>query len=122
MPSILLVDDDEITRERIRLALQDAGYEVREARNENEVLRQFQFFRTDLVITDIVMPEKDGLELIWQLTHECLDVLIIAMSEHSERLDYLAVARLFGAQRTLRKPFSVKELLHAVQDELRRHG
>src|SRR5215467_2745494 len=91
--SILLVEDDDINRDLIRIALQGAGYEVREARNGREALRQFELFPTNLVITDIFMPEMDGLETIWLLMHELFDVTIIAMSEHSEELDFLAVAR-----------------------------
>lgn len=66
------------------------------------------------------MPEKDGLETILALEREFPDVVIIAMSEHTELLDYLRVAKLLGADRTLRKPFPMEELLKAVQEEIQR--
>lgn len=83
-------------------------------------MRQYRAAPTDLVITDILMPEKDGLETIWTLTHEFPDVAIIAMSEDNEKLDYLPLARVFGADRCLRKPVVMDELLKAVQEELER--
>jgi len=112
------VEDDDLNRDLIRRALQGAGYEVREARNGREALRQFELCPANLVIIDLFMPEMGGLETIWLLIHEFFDVTIIAMSEHRDELDFLAVARLFGARRTLRKPIRIDELLRAVQEEL----
>ncbi|MCS6302878.1 MAG: response regulator [Nitrospira sp.] len=66
------------------------------------------------------MPERDGLETIWALTREFPDVPIIAMNENDETLYYLKVARFFGADRVLPKPFLMDELLKMVREELQR--
>jgi two-component system response regulator (stage 0 sporulation protein F) len=120
VPTILLVEDDDMHRALICSALEGAGYQVQESRNGKEALRQYRLAPSDLVITDILMPEKDGLETIRALTLEFPDIAIIAMSEITDKLDYLRVARLFGADRTLRKPFLMDELLKMVQEELQR--
>lgn len=120
MSTILLVEDDGTERALIRSALEAAGYQVQEASNGTEALRQYRLAPTGLVITDILMPEKDGLETIWALTREFPDVPIIAMNENDETLDYLRLARFFGADRVLRKPFLMNELLKMVREELQR--
>lgn len=120
MTTILLVEDDDGERTLIRSALEAAGYQVQEARNGTEALHQYRLAPTDLVITDILMPEKDGLEIIWALTREFPDVPIIAMNMNDETLDYLRLARFFGADRVLRKPFLMDELLKMVREELQR--
>jgi len=116
--TILLVEDEDTHRMRIRSALEMADYQVREAVNGKEALRQYRLAPTDLVITDIVMPEKDGLELIWELKRDFPEIRIIAMSEPHEDFDFLRVAQLFGVNRCLRKPFPMEALLKAVRKEL----
>jgi YesN/AraC family two-component response regulator len=76
----------------------------------------------DLVITDIVMPEKEGISIIIELRGECPDLKIIAMSGGGdfEPYGYLDIASRVGADRTLPKPFSREELLEAVNDVLSR--
>jgi two-component system response regulator (stage 0 sporulation protein F) len=118
VPTILLVEDEDLHRMLIRSALEMADYQVREAVNGKEALRQYRLAPTDLVITDIVMPEKDGLELIWELTRDFPEIRIIAMSEPHEAYDYLRVAQLFGANCCLLKPFLTETLLKAVREEL----
>ncbi len=118
MPTILLVEDEDTHRMLIRSALEMADYQVREAVNGKEALRQYRLAPTDLVITDIVMPEKDGLELIWELTRDFPEIRIIAMSEPHEDFDYLRVAQLFGVNCCRLKPFLTETLLKAVREEL----
>ncbi len=118
MPTILLVEDEDTHRTLIRSALEMADYQVREAVNGKEALRLYRLAPTDLVVTDILMPEKDGLELIWELTREFPEIRIIAMSEPHESLDYLRVAQMFGANCCLLKPFLMETLLKAVREEL----
>ena len=102
----------------IRSALEMADYQVREAVNGKEALRQYRLAPTDLVITDIVMPEKDGLELIWELKRDFPEIKIIAMSEPHKDYDYLRVAQMFGVKCHLLKPFPTETLLKAVRKEL----
>ena len=118
MATILLVEDEDTHRMRIRSALEMADYQVREAVNGKEALRQYRLAPTDLVITDIVMPEKDGLELIWELRRDFSEVRIIAMSEPHKDFDYLRVAQLFGVNWCFLKPFGMETLLKAVREEL----
>jgi len=120
MAQILLVDDDELLRPMIRLVLERAGYRVREARNGNDAMRQFAQDQGDLVITDLIMPEKEGLALILEMRRINRKLKIIAMSGGGRvsSKDYLEVAAKFGAAQVLNKPFSNQELLNAVHQVL----
>jgi len=101
MAQILLVDDDELLRPMIRLVLERAGYRVREARNGNDAMRQFAQDQGDLVITDLIMPEKEGLALILEMRRINRKLKIIAMSGGGRvsSKDYLEVAAKFGPPR-----------------------
>jgi len=96
--------------------LEDAGYQVYEAANGRLGLEWFRAQPVDLVITDLEMPEMNGLEVILELTRAFLDVKVIAMSGHSAI--ELSRAKLFGARQTFSKPLDLDALLHAVQYEL----
>lgn len=87
--------------------------------NGREGLRLLQTEAADLVITDILMPEKDGLEVTGALRRLLPNVRIIAITGGSPDFDYLDVAQQLGAHRTLRKPLIVNELLDAIRQELR---
>jgi CheY-like chemotaxis protein len=80
MARILLIDDDEPVRTTLRLTLEHFGHTVIEARDGTEGLALFQHANADLVITDIVMPEKDGLEVLRELRRMHPSVKIIAIS------------------------------------------
>jgi len=121
MPSVLVVDDQDEVRQLIRETLEQAGYEVEEARDGKEGLERYRARSTDLVIMDILMPEQDGLEAIMTLYREFPDTRVIAMTGGSDTigvLNFLDVAKMFGARRTLQKPFELKILLDAVAAEL----
>lgn len=118
MPSILIIDDDSALREVLRLALETAGHQVREVRNGREGIRDFRKEPCDLVITDIYMPERDGLELIEALRRTHPHVKIIAMSGASGTMDYLNKARALGAAMVIRKPFVMRTVLRAVTELL----
>lgn len=122
MPKILLVDDDDAVREILRKALVSAGHEVEEAPNGVVALAAYRRQKSDVVITDLVMPEKDGLETIIELRRLDPAARIIAMSGGGRALGpgqfYLESARLFGALEILAKPFNIAELLTAVSDVL----
>jgi len=116
--TILIIDDEEPIRALLRFALEAAGYEVVEAANGRQGLEQYRQRPTDLVITDIVMPELNGLDMLLDLTREFLHAKVIAISGVGGEQNVLDVAKLLGARQTFEKPFSVPQLLQAVRYEL----
>ena len=118
MATILIIDDEEIIRVLLRSALEAAGYEVTEAANGRQGLELYRHRPTDLVITDIVMPELNGLDMLLELTREFLQAKVIAISGAGEEKNVLDVAKLLGARQTFQKPFSMPLLLDAVRYEL----
>ncbi|MBI3246646.1 MAG: response regulator [Deltaproteobacteria bacterium] len=120
MVRILVIDDEAQVRDVLRQMLEKAGYEVVEAPEGAEGLQLHRKHPVDLIITDIVMPGKEGIETILALRKCVPKVKIIAISGggHMNKLDLLSVAQEFGAARTLAKPFARKELLAAVQEVL----
>ena len=120
MKRILVIDDDIQVRQMLRQTLQRAGYEVVEAPDGKQGLSLFRQSPTDLVITDIIMPEKEGVETIMELKRDFPDVKIIAISGGSRGIDahncLSYVERL--VTRTFTKPFEPKELLEAIQELL----
>jgi CheY-like chemotaxis protein len=118
MASVLVVEDDLALRKLMRSVLEKSGYQVTEAGDGEEGVEQCHRSRPDVVITDILMPRKDGLELIRELKREYPDVKIIAITGGVGRLDFLAVAEVLGVRRTLHKTFFMKDLIQAVQEVL----
>ena len=120
MTTILVIDDDDLLRGMLREMLEIAGYEVREAVNGRQGLGLFQLDPADLVVTDIVMPEQEGLETIVELRKAWPDVQIIAISGGGayHTTDYLQSAKLLGAVQTFPKPCDSKELLAAIANIL----
>jgi DNA-binding NtrC family response regulator len=118
MASILVIDDEESMRALLRVTLEGAGYEVKEATNGRVGLALYRFRPTDLVITDILMPEMNGLDMLVELTREFLHTKVIAISGAGGEHNGLDVAKLLGARRTFQKPFSLPRLLAAVRYEL----
>jgi len=117
MASILLVEDDEHLRPMLKLVLERAGHQVQEAGNGNEALEIYNRHPADLVVTDLVMPDKEGLETIRELRRIDPDVKIIAMSGGGRTgiKNYLEMAKSFGADHILAKPFSNQEILDSIQ-------
>jgi two-component system chemotaxis response regulator CheY len=120
VPNILLVEDDDQLRGTLKMLLTSAGYEVSEAADGTRVFAMHQQQRFDLVITDVVMPDIDGLAVIMGLRRIDKDVRIIAMSGGGQGKgeDYLRIAQKLGADLTLSKPFANQELLEAVHKAL----
>ena len=118
MATILIIDDEEPIRALLRTTLESAGYEVTEAPNGRIGLELYRHKPTELVITDILMPELNGLDMLLELTREFLHAKVIAISGAGEEQNVLDVAKLLGARRTFRKPFSLPRLLDAVRYEL----
>lgn len=116
-PSILLVEDDDQVRMLLKLLLTSAGYEVREARNGKGIGDLYQQQQPDLVITDLVMPEKEGLEVIMELRRRDQNLRIIAMSGGGQGNAecYLPLAQKLGAQYAMAKPFDNEEFLAIVR-------
>jgi CheY-like chemotaxis protein len=113
---ILIIDDEEGIRQLMRLALEENGYEVLDAANGKDGLKIYRISHPDLVITDIFMPEMDGLETIMALRRENPDVKIMTISGGGSRgHDYLPAARKLGASCSLPKPFTRQDLLGAVR-------
>jgi DNA-binding response OmpR family regulator len=120
MTRILVIEDETAFQTVIKDALEKAGYEVGVASDGEVGLRLFAEQPYDVVITDILMPNKEGLETILELSEQSLDVKIIAISGGGIGLgdDLLEMAQDFGAQRALRKPITMKQLLEVVQEVL----
>lgn len=121
MPSVLVVDDQDQVRQLIRETLEQAGYEVEEARDGKEGVERYRTKPVDLVIMDILMPDQNGLEGIMVLRREFPDSRVIAMTGGSETIGILNVldfAKMLGARRTLQKPFDLKVLLDMVASEM----
>ena len=120
MAKILVVDDDSLIRQALRAALEPAGHEVIEAANGREGVDFYRGLHADLLITNIVMPEMDGLEEIRELerTNPGLKIIVISGYDLHEKNGYLELARDLGAQRTFTKPFDVDEVKAAVEELL----
>ncbi|MDO8539878.1 MAG: response regulator [Opitutaceae bacterium] len=120
MPSILLIEDDDLFREVVAAALIERGYPVTQAANGEKGVKLFRAQPTDLVITDIVMPDQEGLATVAELRRDYPALGIIAMSGGSARDPalYLKLAGAFGANRTLQKPFALPVLLAAIEEVL----
>jgi DNA-binding NtrC family response regulator len=118
MASILLVEDDSDVRTLLRHALEMAGHAVTEAWNGRDGVEQHTRVRCEVVVTDILMPEMDGLALIRELKRRDPGVRFIAITGGVGVLDFLDDAETLGAQRSLRKPFSMNDLVNAVREAL----
>jgi two-component system, chemotaxis family, chemotaxis protein CheY len=120
MARILVMDDDDLLRGVLRVVLEAARYDVIEAADGKAGLRLYREQGADLVLVDIFMPERDGLEVIRALRAEIPQPKIVAMSGGGQtgQIDILRAAAAFGASRTLRKPFEPHELLTAMRELL----
>ena len=114
--SILVIDDDEAMRSTVRKILEREGYEVREARDGEEGLRLFRQRAADVVVTDLIMPGKEGIETIVELREEAPDIRILVISGGGTMLldSTLSDAEAMGADASLPKPFTVDQLRKAV--------
>jgi CheY-like chemotaxis protein len=121
MARVLLVEDEDGIRSVMRDALAAAGHTVVEARDGGEALRTHRRHPVDLLLTDIIMPVKDGLEVIHEFKQESPKVPVIAYTGHpaSSRLDYLGTAQFAGASKVFKKPFDMNEILGAIDELLR---
>jgi len=117
MQRILVIDDDRAVRLTTQVILEDAGYEVICAVDGEEGLRMFDGAAPQLVITDIIMPNKEGLETIMQIRSRDSSTPIIAISGGGRihNGDFLDMAHRLGANEILAKPFNPQELAAVVR-------
>jgi DNA-binding response OmpR family regulator len=117
---VLVIEDNAELREYLRLALEMQDYQVLTAEHGRAALAYLEGHqdgrRVDAVVTDLFMPEMDGIETVAALRKRFPDIRVVAMSGRPGTVDYLAVARELGVKHTLRKPFEITELLAALKD------
>lgn len=120
MAQILVIEDDTEVRGLLCSLLRRAGHEVTEAEDGQQGIHSYRNLKTDLIITDLFMPVKEGLETIVDLRKEFPGLKIIAISGGSREgsRNYLKVAQLCGAARIFNKPFDNADLLAAIDDLL----
>lgn len=119
MATILLVDDDDDVRTATQLMLQRAGHQVETLPDGRRVLERCRARPFDAVITDVVMPEQEGIETIRTLRQEDPEIVIIAISGgggYGSGAQYLQTAQLIGADATFEKPVGSTRLCHAIED------
>ncbi len=116
MARILIIDDEELVRYTVRKILDGKGHEVAEAKNGDEGMKLHRMEPFDIVITDILMPVREGLETITELRREFPAQKIIAISGggRTGNLDYLRMAEKMGVSGILPKPFTPDDLLENV--------
>ncbi|NBC49970.1 MAG: response regulator [Gammaproteobacteria bacterium] len=121
MTTILIVDDDELFRTMLDAMLRSEGHQVLSAVNGTEALSVLESHAPDLIMTDILMPDGDGIELISTLNQQARGIPIIAMSggRRAISLEFnLESAELMGVKATLAKPFTRATLRQAITDAL----
>jgi YesN/AraC family two-component response regulator len=120
MTKILIIDDETHIRKMLKNLFERNGYETIAAEDGIQGIKLFKEHRPDLIITDLIMPEKEGLETIKEIKKLNPDTKIIAMSGGGvvDPETYLNIAKKFGAQYSFSKPIDNEELLLAVQNLL----
>ena len=122
MANILVIDDEKLARFTLRKILEQAVHKVIEAANGTEGIKSFQTQPCDLIITDIIMPDMEGIETIVEFKRQSPQTPIIAMSGggRTRNLDFLKLAQQRGADQIIAKPFTPDELLSVVSGLLNR--
>jgi len=118
---ILLIDDDPLARNILRQILELDGHMVVDAANGAVAMQRWSEQPADLIVTDILMPEKDGLEVIRELRRQCPQLKVIAVSGGNRKIgfDALDVASRFGATATLEKPFQLDTFRSTIEHVLK---
>jgi DNA-binding response OmpR family regulator len=117
MPKILVIEDDVMVRNTIDKILRHGGYDVVMAEDGARGVTSFRAEKPDLVLTDIIMPEREGIATIVEIRRERPDAKIIAMSGGGRigSADFLGMARKLGANDIIRKPFLPQDLIRRVK-------
>jgi DNA-binding response OmpR family regulator len=116
-PTVLVVEDNTVVRQAVTMLLEDEGFGVVTAIDGIDGLRKFHTIKPDVVLTDIIMPDKEGISLITDLRRSSKDVKIIAMSGGGRigNMDFVTVATALGANAGLHKPFDDLELIETIR-------
>ncbi|MFC4352666.1 response regulator [Fodinicurvata halophila] len=122
MSTILLIDDEKSILEVMGNSLGKAGYTVLSAGDGKEGLELLRSEPVDVVVTDIIMPEKEGIETIIEIRAMAKDMPILAISGggRTRQMHFLEMSRNFGADRVLQKPFKPSDLIAELDDLLKR--
>ncbi|MFC1467178.1 response regulator [Verrucomicrobiota bacterium] len=121
MKRILVIDDEPEIRELLKDKLERSGYEVAIASNGSEGVKIFRKNPADLIVTDIIMPEKEGVEVIQEMQSEYPNVKIIAISgggQHTSMQFCLKLAKSLGAVHTFTKPFRLADIVEVIRNEI----
>jgi CheY-like chemotaxis protein len=116
MKTILVVDDEQAVLQAVTDILSDKGYDIITAGNGKSGLKKIKEHRPDVILTDIIMPDMEGIEFIKAVRKEQKEIPIIVMSGNPVGMKFLKVAGIFGAAKSLVKPFTRQELLQAVEE------
>lgn len=120
MPGVLIVEDDKELREMLKMSLLRRSYTVLEAENGKNAITHFKPSLTDLVVTDLIMPEEDGLKVVIKLRELKPSIKIIAISGGGKvgPGSYLNLAKALGADAIFSKPFSINDLTAKIEQLL----
>jgi CheY-like chemotaxis protein len=120
MAQILLIDDNDIFRSLLKETLIHFGHTVIEANNGREGLKMFTAAGADLIITDLVMPEIEGFEVLMELQklRPLVKIIVVSGGVRGNSLDFLDIAKRLGASKVLAKPFTNDELMSTVNELL----
>ncbi|EXJ16430.1 response regulator transcription factor [Imhoffiella purpurea] len=116
MAKLILIDDEDLVRYSLAKVLRKAGHEVIEAENGSHLMSTLEHESPDLIITDLIMPEQDGLGVLFDLRQAGSDIPVIAISGGGRLVDesFLDVALDMGAKAVLEKPFTNERLLAEI--------
>lgn len=118
MARVLIVDDELTVRYALRSALENAGHAVTEACDGAQALSVLSIKPIDVVVIDIIMPKKEGMETIVEIRQDYPSAKVIAISGggRNRNFDFLEMAQVFGVHGVLKKPFTDDQLLEAVSN------
>ena len=117
MKKIVIIEDDQIIRESLKEILEMNSFQVFAIDSGIDLMKKITEFRPDVLITDIIMPDKDGIEIIIEAKKTLTDIKLIAISGGG-RIDsesYLNTAKYLGADATLKKPFTHEQLISVIK-------
>ncbi len=122
MARVLVIDDDQAIRDLLREILRSEGHEVYEASDGDAGVRLFRAHHPDLVVLDMFMPNREGLETMREIRAESPNTRVLAISGAFSQAGYdaLSMAEMLGATRTLMKPFGAVKFLETVRELLAR--
>jgi len=117
MKKIVIIEDDQIIRESLKEILEMNSFQVLAIDSGIDLMKKITKFRPDVLITDIIMPDKDGIEIIIEAKKTLTDIKLIAISGGG-RIDsesYLNTAKYLGADATLKKPFTHEQMISVIK-------